>query len=602
MTSRVHLDGTRLVDCDVLVIGGSGAAVSAAHMAAGQGARVAVASKGRAGRSGNAMMVGGGFGIDGYSTRHILGEPEADESYTPDMLFQKIVKASFFLSDQKLARQFVTDAPPMMKEFLRWARDAGQDFRFVKGGGLYAVSGSSTGKAIAQGFRETPGCQVYDDLMIVDLLVADGRAAGAVGMDIYTGEITIFQAKSVILATGGYQPHTLQNTITDMTGDGMAMALRAGARVSDLEFLLYIPTAVEPSYLKGSILPYLFTIPIFMPLEFDITDARGRRVNIPAPFDAVSGANKMKKLVYSCFCARGTDGDCMNGGLYFDYSKRTDAEIKAAFRHFGEHYSHWHKKGFYNGIDLTALEELVLRERRLAFALGNEYSNGGVVVNERMETDLPGLYAAGEVTSGLFGAFRAGDGLSEMLAHGYRAGLEAAGFAAKAGRPGDCGAQIAAVAELLEGAVSRRGGGARPTELERELRAHADRGLGVLRDEKSTAKALEGVGEVRRALESACIPDSSLRYNLELLKFLELRNLSLVTEAALAAALERKESRGTHLRRDYPAVDNGRYFYRITTRLEGGESIRGRLAPDCCELAAPARDYPSVPDYLAEIL
>ena len=83
---------------------------------------------------------------------------------------------------------------------------------------------------------------------------------------------------------------------------------------------------------------------------------------------------------------------------------------------------------------------------------------------------------------------------------------------------------------------------------------------------------------------------------------MELRNLSLVTEAALAAALERKESRGTHLRRDYPAVDNGRYFYRITTRLEGGESIRGRLAPDCCELAAPARDYPSVPDYLAEIL
>ena len=572
MTSRVHLDGTRLVDCDVLVIGGSGAAVSAAHMAAGQGARVAVASKGRAGRSGNAMMVGGGFGIDGYSTRHILGEPEADESYTPDMLFQKIVKASFFLSDQKLARQFVTDAPPMMKEFLRWARDAGQDFRFVKGGGLYAVSGSSTGKAIAQGFRETPGCQVYDDLMIVDLLVADGRAAGAVGMDIYTGEITIFQAKSVILATGGYQPHTLQNTITDMTGDGMAMALRAGARVSDLEFLLYIPTAVEPSYLKGSILPYLFTIPIFMPLEFDITDARGRRVNIPAPFDAVSGANKMKKLVYSCFCARGTDGDCMNGGLYFDYSKRTDAEIKAAFRHFGEHYSHWHKKGFYNGIDLTALEELVLRERRLAFALGNEYSNGGVVVNERMETDLPGLYAAGDVSLVARGH------LSGAFTYGQITAENATEYARTVADPVIDDEQVMDVIRDRDAKLAQTGGQVPIEEFEYKVRRLINDYVRPPKNEYKLDRALWWMDRFRSELRT----EVCIRNQHDLFKAYEVENIIQCAAMSAVASKERKESRWGlwHMRSDYPVKDDAQWLKHIVlTQGDSLEDIRVSYAP-----------------------
>lgn len=251
------------VSCDVLCIGGSGAAASAAFMAAQKGMSVALVSKGKAGRSGNAMMVGGGFGVDGYSARHILGEAQADERYTPQALFEKVVKASFFLSDQALAEQFVTEAPLMTKQFLEWSRAAGQNFPFVKSG-LYAVSGSSVGKTIQQGIKSAVGCKVYDDVMVLELLTDCGRVAGALGLDIYTGDYIVFEAKCVVLATGGFQPHTLKNTISEMSGDGMAMALRAGARLADMEFLLYIPTAVQPPYLRGSILPYLFTIPVFM--------------------------------------------------------------------------------------------------------------------------------------------------------------------------------------------------------------------------------------------------------------------------------------------------------------------------------------------------
>ena len=77
----------------------------------------------------------------------------------------------------------------------------------------------------------------------------------------------------------------------------------------------------------------------------------------------------------------------------------------------------------YNGINLYDLRDYILKEKKLEFALGNEYSNGGIVIDDKMATKLKGLYAAGETTSGVFGAFRAGDGLSEMLAHGYRAGV-----------------------------------------------------------------------------------------------------------------------------------------------------------------------------------
>jgi succinate dehydrogenase / fumarate reductase flavoprotein subunit len=341
----------------------------------------------------------------------------------------------------------------MMKIFLRWAEAAGQKFLFATGGGLYGVSGKAMGAAIGQGLKETPGLTVLHDVMAVDLLKQGERIAGAIGFDMYTGEYVHVEAAATVLATGGYQPYSLKNTITDTTGDGAGMALRAGARVADMEFLLYIPTAVAPGYLRGSILPYLFTIPIFMPLPYHVTDAKGNRIELPEPFCKMPGTNKAMKLVYSSFWSQGADAsvDTMRGGLFYDYSDRSEKEITDAFDHFLRYYSHWHRKGMYNGIDVIELRDRILKERKLEFALGNEYSNGGVVVDETMATDLPGLFAAGEVTSGLFGAFRAGDGLSEMLAHGYRAGISAAKFAEENGRPGDTSEAAARIVEETEG-------------------------------------------------------------------------------------------------------------------------------------------------------
>lgn len=586
--------------CDVLCIGGSGAAISAAHMAASMGKSVVLMSKGKAGRSGNAIMVGGGFGIDGYSSKYVLGEESANEDYTPDKLMERIVKHSFYLSDQKLARQFVTDAAPMMKTFLQWAKNAGQTMLFSPKGGLYAVSGSCIGKTIAQGIKETPGLTALSDVMAIDLVKDKERVAGAVGLDLYTGEYVHVEAGATILATGGYQPYTLKNTISEATGDGMGMALRAGAKVSDMEFLLYIPTAVEPKILSGSIIPYLFTIPIFMPLSFRVVDETGKELQLPPPFDKVPGSNKAMKLIYSSFWSMGTNADVMHGGLYYDYSHHTDEEIIAAFDHFLAHYGHWHPKGKYNGHDVIALRDELLRTKRLQFALGNEYSNGGVVVDETMSAGIPGLYAAGETTSGLFGAFRAGDGLAEMLAHGYRAGISAAEYVQKAGMPGPADNAVKKIIDSVE-TVLERDGSQRSEALLREINRCADEGFGVIRSEEGLEKALHDLEGIRGKIAQVEIPDKNRRYNLDLLHYLEAQNLLLCVKAGVMAARERKESRGTHTRSDYQEVDQ-KYAYRICTQLSGGELLFSRIEPDVSELRPPARNYSDIHAYLAEIM
>lgn len=590
----------RNYSCDVLCIGGSGAAVSAAYMAASQGKSVILMSKGRAGRSGNAIMVGGGFGIDGYNSKHILGEADADETSTPEKMQERIITHSFYLADQRLVRQFVTDAPPMMKTFLDWAKKARQLMLFSPKGGLYAVSGNCIGQTIAQGIREIPGLTVLSDVMAIDLVKSGEAVVGAVGYDLYSGEYVHVQAKATVLATGGFQPYTLKNTISEATGDGVGMALRAGASAADMEFLLYIPTAVEPSFMKGSIIPYLFTIPIFMPLTFRVVDAKGKELKLQPPFDKMPGSNKAMKLIYSSFWSMSTDVDVMHGGLYFDYSHHTDEEIVQAFDHFLAHYGHWHPKGKYNGYDIMALRDEILRTRRLQFALGNEYSNGGIVVDDQMWTGVPGLYAAGETTSGLFGALRAGDGLTEMLAHGYRAGISAAAYADRNETVGSGEEMAADIVRAAEKIFAQKGT-VRAQELLRKVNSLADEGFGVIRCEDGMTRALCGLEQVRGAFDQIMIPDKNHCYNLDFCHYLELRNLLLCVTAGLTAARERRESRGSHIRSDYQQV-SAAYGHRISFRLQGGQLVQGKLMPDTSLMSAPNRDYETIHAYLAEIM
>ncbi|NLJ79074.1 MAG: FAD-binding protein, partial [Tissierellia bacterium] len=398
----------KTVVSDILVVGGGGAGVMSAIAAAREGASVALAVKGKIGKSGNYIMLGGSFGIDGPSAQEYCGEPEANPDYTREALFDKMISSAFEIGDQRLQKHFVDEAPKALREFFQWVRESNQKFIFNKDACRWRTSGTAFGNVLRKSIRdhqEEIEIDTYEDTMITDLLTRDGKVCGALGIDIYTGELIEFKAKAVILATGGYQPHSLKNTCSDMTGSGIAMALEAGAEVKDMEFLLYIPTIIEPMYAKGSILAFQMTMPLFS-LKAKATDLDGVELEYPTSsrFKTSAADSKVDKLLMHYFYGLGVyeKWDKYGNRFYFDYSEYTDDEIRAAFKTIANNMKHWYKEGTYHHIDLEHLAEHVINnDKRLLVGMGNEYSMGGVTVDDTFATSVPGLYAAGEVTGGV---------------------------------------------------------------------------------------------------------------------------------------------------------------------------------------------------------
>jgi succinate dehydrogenase / fumarate reductase flavoprotein subunit len=584
-----------VIDADVLVVGGSGAALMASSVAASRGAKVVVASKGKIGRSGNAIMIGGGWGIDGRTAREDLGLAGTTATTDPDQLFERILKQSFFLADQDLVRQLVKDSGPAFKIFSSWMEASGYPFAYNPSWAGWGSSGKGMARALASGRTTLDGVAVHEDTVITDLVVEDGRVIGAVGFRVADGSSLFFRAAAVVLATGGYQPYSLKNTISDMTGDGIAAAFRAGAEISGLEFLLSIPTIAAPRDIAGSILPFLMTIkggPFSELLR--VVDENGRELAIPPEFEKLPPA-KLWKLVFTYYWGYVAGGK----RFFYDFSGLPRGRVEEAFdKAIANYAAAQHASGHYNKIDLEALRNVALGTGRLEVELGNEYSMGGVSVNADLSTSLGGLFAAGEVTDGPFGAFRGGDGITEMVAQGYRAGVSAAESVAKGPRPTG-GEEIAKarIAEALS-VFSAERSKASSFELRSSIETAADRGFGVVRDDEGLRASLEVVRGIRtRELPALGLTVRSRRYNVEWLNWLETRNMALCLETGLAAAIERKESRGTHLRSDYPRIDQDRFLVKFVARSDGGNIALSTRTPRAAEVRLPTGET-TIPEYI----
>ena len=564
---------------DVLVIGGSGAAVSAACSAAAKGADVLLVSKGRAGFSGNAIMAGGGCGIDGESGKTVLGIQEADAGFGREQLFSCMVKESFFLAEQPIVQQYIDEAPLALREYLGWAEKAGSKLVFQKPCG-WQGSGTQFARPLGQALREREEIRVLEDVMVTDL-VGDGRQVwGAIGIEIPTGRILQVLAKAVIIATGGYQPFSLKNTVSDMTGDGLAMACRAGAALSDMEFLLAFPTALVPETMRGSIYPYLIR-----KIPHRIIDRFGREVCIEPEIQSLSQRSKLTKLIHCYYMgqAAASGGAGPHGGVFWDFSVSPPQERRAALDQFYQGFSRWHKYGFYKGESMAQVDEMVMKGVPLEVGLGVEYSMGGIVINEKMETEVEGLFAAGEAATGTFGACRVGDGLIEMLSQGRRAGIEAAAYAGKMVGRLDFHAGEETAQELLRYFEPREG--TSPEEIRLRLEKACDVGLNVIRTQEKIAGTLSEIRELRcQPMRLRC---RSRAYNLEWMQAIQTKNLLLCCEAAAVAALERRESRGCHIRADYPAVDHEQYLHHYDFRCKGDSLSVSIRKPAVTKLSLP---------------
>ena len=549
----------RIVETDVLSIGGSGAGITAAIYASREGARVALVSKGKIGRSGNAIMAGGGFGIDGESGRDVLHLDYADPTFSKDQLFDCIVKESFYLSDQNMVKQYVDDGPIVVKDYLGWAERAGQKF-FCCPPANWIASGLSFSKALVRGLKEAENIEAFEDVMITEILTNDNHVCGAIGIDVYSGEAILFQTKSVVIGTGGYMPYSMNNTVTDMTGDGPAMAYRAGAHLTDMEFILSFPTAVVPKEMKGSIYPYVFEYNM-RNLKYVIRDKNGNPLPMPENIIKLSRGGKLSKLVTSYYFGNAADQGLAgpNGGFFYDFSGNTKEEKDAGFAVFYNRFDNWHKHGFYKGENLAEVERMIYEDEPLEVGIGAEYCMGGIEINENMETSISGLYAAGEASSGVFGACRVGDGLVEMMCQGMRAGINSAKFSANESNIEINKDQLNSHLDKIYG-IFDHVGGMEALELYNETINTCDNGFGLIRTEEKLENALNRIEELKIAWENVTLKGKSRAYNLEWLGALQTENLLTCCEAGIRAAIMRKESRGCHMRKDYPQVDHDHFL------------------------------------------
>ena len=589
----------RMIETDLLVAGGSGAAVMAAVEAAKSGQQVLLLSKGKIGRSGNMIMAGGGFGVDGHSAKHLLNMEQADDRFDQADLLDSLIKEGFYLSDRALAELYVQDGPEVMGTFLEWAEEAGQRYEFLPSG-TWVGSGRSFARAVEQGLRHAPQVRRMEDCVLLDVLTSDGHVSGALALELYSGDLLLIRAKAVILATGGYQPFAVNNTNSDMTGDGQAAALRAGAKLVDMEFMLGMLTALEPAELRGSIYPFVFEFNL-PELHYRLLDRNREPLEAEPELATRFRGKKISKLVNSWLFAQAkAEGRLTErGGLYLDYSENPPEVRKAALERFFDRFQRWYPRGCYNGERLDGVVDAIMSGRPLEVTIGYEYSLGGIAVDAQMQTGVPGLFAAGEVTSGTFGACRAGDGLLEMLVQGRRAGRSAAAFAHRRDCcPIDREQMQCYVDRYLR--YFRSTNGVSPHFLFARIQQSCTHGFGMLRSESSLRRTAAELMQLQLQVNSLCTLHTEGRaYNMEWLRAMQCENLLLCCRCGVQAALERRESRGVHIRSDYPRIDERNYWLRYEFALEQGKLVMTSCQPQL-DKTTPRGDGQTIPEYLLD--
>jgi succinate dehydrogenase / fumarate reductase, flavoprotein subunit len=525
---------------NVLVIGAGGAGLRAAIAAHQAGSDVLVVGKRRREDAHTALAAGG--------INAALGTVDPKDSWQQH--FADTLREGYFLADPRVVELLAREAPAALHELADWGTpfartaDGRLDQRFF---GAHrwrrtCYAGDWTGRAIQRTLVAKVaelGVPVLDDQYVSRLLVSDGTCFGALGFDLETGERTAFLAEAVVLAAGGHTRVWRRSSSRrdENTGDGMYLALRAGCRLADMELVQFHPTGmVAPEEAAGTL----------------VTEAvRGEgghlRNAVGERFMARYDPERMElstrdrvALANYTEIAEGRGGP--HGGVFLDVSHVGKDRILQAlprmYRQFLE----------YQMLDIST--------EPMEVAPTAHYSMGGVVVDpETHATDVAGLYAAGEVTAGLHGANRlGGNSLVETVVFGRRAGEAAAAWSA--GRDLALRARdvVRAADEELRSLIRPGGEFARP--LQRALRDTMWETCGVVRDEAGLRRGLGRVAELRERAAQVDVRPSSEGYG-DLAHALDLRSSLLAAEATLLGALERKESRGAHQRRDFPDLGSG---------------------------------------------
>jgi len=565
---------------DVIVIGAGGAGLRAAIEASAQGARTALVCKSLLGKAHTVMAEGG--------IAAALGHIYAEDNW--QVHFRDTMRGGKMLNSWRMAQLHAQEAPERVFELETWGAlfDRTKDGRISQrpfGGHRYdrlAHVGDRTGLEMIRTLQQHAvhkGIEVFMECTISRLLKDGDRIAGALGYWRETGDLVLFKAKAVVLATGGVgKAFKITSNSWEYTGDGHSLAYWAGADLIDMEFFQFHPTGmVWPPSVRGLLVTegvrgdggtlrnsegerFMFKyIPEFFKAETADTEdeadrwfqdkLNNRRTPDLLPRDEVARAINTETKA-----GRGTP----HGGVYLDIATRQSPEyIK---RRLPSMYHQFKKLA---DVDITTTP--------MEVGPTAHYMMGGVRVDaDTAASTVPGLFAAGECAGGMHGANRlGGNSLSDLVVFGRRAGLGAAEYAkGLAAAPAvDQSEADAQAAEML--AHFERSGAENPYQVQQDLQDAMQSLVGIIRTQPELEEALEKIQAFKQRAGQTGV-EGNRQYNPGWHLAMDLRSLLTVSEAIALAALERKESRGAHTRDDYP-----------TTSAEfGGVNVVVRQGPD----------------------
>lgn len=563
---------------DVVVIGAGGAGLRAAVEAREAGLRVAIICKSLFGKA-HTVMAEGGIAAS-------MGNVNEKDGWK--VHFRDTMRGGKFTNHYRMAELHAKEAPDRVWELEIWGAlfDRTKEGKISQrnfGGHEYprlAHVGDRTGLelirtmqqkivAMQQADKKEFGdaesyLKVFAEVTITEVIKEGGKVAGVYGYRREDGVEVLFEAPVVILATGGVgKTFKITSNSWEGTGDGHALALKAGGNLVDMEFLQFHPTGmVWPPSVKGILVTesvrgeggvltnnkgerFMFKyIPEVFKDKYAYNEEESDRWYIDQdnnrrPPELLPRDEVARAINSEVKAGRGSP----HGGVYLDVSKRLTAEvIKKRLP------SMWHQFYELAGVDIT----------KEAMEVGPtcHYVMGGVEVDAdtAAAVGVPGLFAAGEVAGGMHGSNRlGGNSLSDLLVFGRRAGAGAVDYVKQSQAVKVSDTSIRNAAERIA-APFKRTGGENPYTLHQELQEITHNLVGIIRTKTELADAINKIADIRKRIENVSVQGDRI-FNPGFHLSFDLDNMLLVAESTAKSAIVRQESRGGHTRDDFPTMD-----------------------------------------------
>ncbi|MGO4887442.1 FAD-binding protein [Anaerobacillus sp. MEB173] len=549
------------VEADILILGSGGAGLFAAHHAADldPNLKIIVAAKGLVGKSGCTRMVQGGYNV-------VLHPDDSIEKH-----FKDTIKGGGGINDQDMAWALVNDCPKRIRELetkmgvffdrnedgtIHQKAFAGQSFdRTVHRGDL-------TGIEIISRMRDQlfakPNVETWDEVRAVDLLIDEeaGRVSGCLLLSVRTGTFIVVHCKAVIVGTGGAATmYKIATPSLEKSGDGMALCYRAGTEFLDMEMMQFHPTGLlaENSRLNGGV------------LEEGLRGAGGYLINSlgerfmknydPERMERSTRDRVSRAAYMEIMAGRGT----ALGGVYVDVSHLGKENVRKMFPGMVERCRDV-------GRDLSV--------EPVEISPAAHFQMGGVKVSIDCESNIPGLFVAGEDAGGVHGANRlGGNGVADSTVFGARAGDAAAAYVRN----------VSNLAKISNSQVQmltddvlvpfQRAEGENPFYIKSDLKDLMWEKVGLVRNKTDLESAVIELTRLEERIENVSVKGPKA-FNLTWQEYLNVRNLVTIAKMVTASSLLRTESRGSHYREDFPEIDDKNWLNNIiVTKGQDGQPI-----------------------------